>query len=101
MEAVVKFNIIDEHEEDWRLDEYANGRFENLTDEDLTAAITEIIREAIERNRVYYDYDDAEEATQKILPTISSIVLNPRFPHLRMDYDLLVEMVTYLTVRLA
>ncbi len=100
MEAVIKFNITEAREEDWLLDNYTKGKFQNLTDEDLTDIIREIIREAIANNGVYYDYDDAEKAVQEILPSISSIILNPQFSHLRADYNTLVEMVTYLTVRL-
>ncbi len=73
METVIKFNIIDELEEDWILDEYSKGRFQNLTDEHLIDVITDIIRDAIVENGVYYDYDDAERVVQEILPTISSI----------------------------
>ncbi len=101
MEAVVKFNITDCREEDWMLSDYAKGKFQNLTDEDFTKVIAEIISEAIVENRVYYDLDDANQATQEILPSISAIVLNPQFSHLKRDYNLLVEFVTYLTVRLA
>ncbi len=101
MEAVIKFNIIDCREEEWSIDEYAQGRFQNLTDEHLTDVVAEIIREAIVENGVYYELDDAERATQEILPTISSIILNQQFNHLKMNYDLLVEVVTYLTIRLA
>ncbi len=101
MEAVVKFNIIDSREEDWSLDNYAKGKFKNLRDEDLTDVIAEIIREAIIANGVYHHCDDAERAVQEILPSISSLILNPQFRDIKQDYDLLVEMVTYLTVRLA
>ncbi len=101
MEAVVKFNITDCREEEWTLDDYAKGKFQNLTDEDFTKVIAEIISEAIVDNRVYYDIDDANQAAQEILPSISAIVLNPQFSHLKRDYNLLVELVTYLTVRLA
>ncbi|MFI3306618.1 MAG: hypothetical protein R3Y68_08935 [Rikenellaceae bacterium] len=101
MEAVIKLNIIDCSEEEWLLDEYAKGKFQNLTDEDLTEVVAEIIRETIAKNGVYCNCDDAEIATQEILPSIASIILTPRFSHLRMDYNLLIEVVTYLTVRLA
>ncbi len=101
MEAVIKFNVIDECEADWSLEEYANGKFQNLTDEDLKAFISQIIREAIANNGVYYDSDDAERAIEELIPTISSIILDPRFAHLKMDYTLIVELITYLTIRLA
>ncbi len=101
MEAVIKINITDWQEENWLFDGYDKVKLKNLTDDSITVLIADIIHEAIEENRVYYDFDDAEKAMQEILPAISSLILNPRFLHIKTDYDLLVEMVTYLTVRLA
>lgn len=101
MERVLKFQISDAGEQDWVLDDYANGKFQNLTDEHFTEVVAEITREAIAINSIYYDLDDIERATQELLPTLSSILLHPRFSHVRADYDLLVELVSYLTIRLA
>ncbi|MFR9592344.1 MAG: hypothetical protein SNG27_08100 [Rikenellaceae bacterium] len=101
MEATVKFNIIEGQESDWAFDSYANGKIQNLTGEDLTAIIKDIIREVIINNIIYYDIDDIENATQEVLPTISSIILNPQFCHLRANYDSFVEFIAYLVVRLA
>lgn len=100
MEAVIKLNITDCREQEWLLDDYAKGKFQNLTDKDLTEVIAEIIRAAMAENSVYYDPDDAEQAVQELLPSICAIVLSPRFSHIRMNYDLLVEVTTYLSVRL-
>ncbi len=101
MEAVIKINILDGEEEDWIIDDYAKGKFANLLDEDLVEVISLLIYSAIEENRVYYDPDDVDRAVRDTLPTISSIILNPQFSHIRSDYNSLVEMVTYLTTRLA
>ncbi len=101
MEAVIKINITDCHEESCLVGSFDKGKIKNFTDDSITELIADIIHEAIEDDKVYYDYDDAEKALQEILPAISSLVLNPRFSHIKTDYDLLVEMVTYLTVRLA
>ncbi|MFI3319411.1 MAG: hypothetical protein SNH01_01380 [Rikenellaceae bacterium] len=77
------------------------GGFKDLSDADIVLAVAEIIREAIVNNGLYYDVDDAEDATQEILPAISLLNFNPRFSHIRKDYNMLVELVTYLTVQLA
>ncbi|MFI3292341.1 MAG: hypothetical protein SNG27_01080 [Rikenellaceae bacterium] len=101
MEATVKFNIIDAQESDWTLGAYANGKIRNLRNEDLINLISDIAREAIVDNGVYHDLDDIEMAVKDVLPAISIIILNPEFSHIKNDYDMLVEMVTYLTIRLA
>ena len=101
MEAVIKINILDGEESDWVIEDYANGKFANLTDEDLVGVISQIIYAAIEDNAVYFDYDDADRTVREIRPTISSIILNPLFSHIRSDYNSLVELITYLTTRLA
>ncbi len=101
MEAVIKIKILDEREEDWGVVQAIGGGFKDLSDADIVLAVAEIIREAIVNNGLYYDVDDAEDATQEILPAISSLVLNPRFSHIRKNYNTLVELVTYLTVQLA
>lgn len=102
METIIKLNISDFLEdEDLIFNECTEIKFSQLTDEHLTEVITEIILSAIIGNRVYFDSKDALVAMEEILPTITSIVFNPRFSHIKTNYNTLVEFVTYLTTRLA
>ncbi len=100
MEAIIKLNITDCQESDWILDEYAAGKFRNLSDEDLSEVVESLIEAVIVENGVYYDADDVDRAVQVLLPVAMSILLNPRFFHVRANYDALLEMVTFLSVRL-
>ncbi len=100
MEAIIKLNITDSRESDWILDQYAKGKLRNLTDEDLSEVVESLIEAAIVENGVYYDADNIDRDVQEILPVVMSILLNTRFLYIRTNYDSLVEMVTFLSVRL-
>ncbi|MFI3331725.1 MAG: hypothetical protein R3Y38_07975 [Rikenellaceae bacterium] len=75
-------------------------KFQDLTDEQISGLVEDIICEAILENRVFYDFDDAENATNEIFPAICELILNPRFSHVRADFKTLLETVTYLAVQL-
>lgn len=77
------------------------GNLTQVTDPEMVYILKDMIDEVMIENNVYYDNNDREEAIEVIYPVIASIIFNPNFSHIKGNEESMIDLITYLVIRLS